>query len=149
MFKKTAFLYFSAEDLIEIFANFYTEEYGTKKMREILEKVCYSPKLLKFIDMLRTQRLSPGRDGFITIVNTIPYFLFSKGETLCVGTLIAIQKWIIETKDDGFRLSDEQIHQIVLETIFKAEKTKMHLSGRNFFDIYYSKLDTIIKASFS
>lgn len=139
---------FRAEELIAIFIDFFIEEYGAKKSREIVDKIYYSPKILKFINTLRTDKLSPGTDGFINIVNSIPYFLFSKGETLCMGALVAIQKWLNESADDTFRISDEHIHNFVTETIFKADKTKIHLSGSNFFDKYYKRIENIINENF-
>lgn len=144
MLNKSHLQLFTTEQLIAIFIDFYIEEYGAKKARKIAEKVYYSPKILKFIDKLRNENLSPGTDGFITITNTVPYFLFSKGETLCMGTLVAIQKWINETTLDINQLNDDQIHNIVTNTILKAAGTKTNVSGEHFFDKYYRKLEEII-----
>lgn len=144
MFKESHFSLFTYEQLIAIFIDFYIEEYGAKKARKILDKVNYSPKILRFIGKLRNENLHPGIDGFITITNTVPYFLFSKGETLCMGTLIAIQKWLNESVLDINQLNDNQIHKIVTGTILKSAGTKTNINGEHFFDRYYRKLEEII-----
>jgi hypothetical protein len=144
MLKKSHLELFTTEQLIAIFIDFYIEEYGAKKARKIVDKVYYSPKILKFIDKLRNENLSPGIDGFITITNTVPYFLFSKGETLCMGSLVAIQKWLNDSVLDILKLNDDQIHNIVTGTIFKAAGTKTNINGEHFFDKYYRKLEELI-----
>jgi hypothetical protein len=125
---------------------FYQHEYGNKKGFQALGKIESSQRIQKFITRLRVEKLSPGEDGFIIIINSIPYFFFSKGETTCYGALYAIKKWIDQSLFDTFQLSEQQIKDVIIATIFRTEKTKTHISGKpNFFDNYYTILESIIE----
>lgn len=129
-----------AAQLSAAFIELYAAEYGMKKAEVIYNKVRFSSKMAKYIDHLKTQKLDPGVDGFLAILNSIPYFIFSKGETLCMGALIAINKWLEVVEYTPFMPSEERLHQIVRATILKTEATKMHISGSNFFDKYFALL---------
>ena len=82
------------------------------------------------------------------MVNSIPYFLFSKGETLGYGALFAIQSWIALSSNDVFQLDSDIIHRIIIETIFLAKSTKYDLSGKpTFFDKYSNLLENLLNNS--
>ena len=134
-----------SEDLILYYFGLYNQEYGNKKGLEILSKIQLSKKVHEFITRLRMEELSPGDDGFITVVNSIPYFLFSRAETLGYGALFAIQQWVEQSSNDTFQLNKNTIHRIVVETIFRAERTKVNLSGNlTFFHKYFSLLEHVL-----
>lgn len=141
-------IFFSSEDLIVLYLGLYNQEYGNKKGVEILSKIQSSNKISEFITRLRIEKLSPGNDGFITIVNSIPYFLFSKGETLGYGSLFAIQQWIEQSSNDTFQLDKNTIHRIIVETIYRALRTKINLSGTpTFFNKYFDLLENLLNNS--
>lgn len=132
---------FCSEDLILFYLGLYNQEYGNKKGLEILSKIDSSKRVHEFITKLRVEELSPGDFGFITVVNSLPYFFFSKGETLGYGAIFAIQQWITESSNDMFQLDDSTIHRIIVETILRAESTKVNLSGNiTFFHKYFNIL---------
>ena len=109
MFQREDLRFFTPEDMIIFFLGLYNKEYGDAKGLEVISKVINSNKIQNFINRLRSERLNPGEDGFITVVNSIPYFLFSKSETLGYGTLCAIHKWLQESSNDDFQLSNKVI----------------------------------------
>jgi hypothetical protein len=147
--RRDQFIFFPPEDLIILYLGLYNQEYGNKKGLEVLSKIQFSNKTQEFIAKLRYEKLNPGVDGFINLVNTIPYFLFSKGETLCYGTLVAIHQWIEQSSEDAFKIRYDIIHSIVVETIFKSEKTKFHISNKiTFFEKYYLLLEEVLNKSF-
>lgn len=148
MINKSQLIFFSPEDLIVLYLGFYNQEYGNKKGSDILSKIESSKKVKEFITKLRIENLTPGDDGFITVVNSIPYFLFSKGETLGYGTLYAIKLWIDQSSNDSFKLSYDAIHNIVVETIFRADRTKIHVSSNlSFFEKYFLLLRKVLENS--
>jgi len=142
MLKRPQFYEFSSENLIALYLGFYNQEFGNKKSLEIINKIDSSKQVKNFIEKLRSEKLNPGVDGFISVVNASPYFLFSKGETLCYGSLYALKKWLGISATDLIRIPDTTIQNIVIETIFKADKTKLHLSSKlSFFEKYYKLLE--------
>lgn len=148
MMNRKQIIFFSFDELIKLYLGLYFQEYGKKKGVEVISKIQTSKKIQVFITRIRIEKLNPGDAGFITMVNSIPYFLFSKGETLGAGALLSIQQWIDQTSMDTFKLNDSTIHSMIVETIFRAEKTKVNLSGNlTFFDKYYSVLDNAFKNS--
>ncbi|MEP6466269.1 MAG: hypothetical protein ABJB05_08185 [Parafilimonas sp.] len=145
---KNQLILFSPEDLIIIFLGLYNQEYGNKKGVGIVTKIQSSKRIRDFIIKLRTEKLSPGYDGFITIVNSLPYFFFSKGETLGYGALFAIRQWIEQSYKDEFKLDYFTLNKIVVETIFRAEKTTINISGNlTFFDKYFDHLEKVLENS--
>ena len=82
MISKSQLVFFSPDELIIFYIGLFNKEYGNKKGEEVITKIIFSKKIKNFIHKLRFERLTPGEEGFITTVNTIPYFLFSKAETL-------------------------------------------------------------------
>lgn len=136
--------HFSPEDLILLYIGLYNQDFGNQKGLEILNKVNSSTKISEFVNKLLLEKLSPGKKGFITIVNSAPYFFFSKGETLAYGALFAIQQWLEKSSSDSNQLSTAEVYEIILDTIYSASKTKINLSGKlSFFEKYFNLLESI------
>ncbi|MGI6677864.1 MAG: hypothetical protein ACOX2Q_01955 [Dehalobacterium sp.] len=132
---------FTPDDLITIFIGLYNKMYGDQAGIKILQKVVSSPKIKKFTTRALSNNLDPGNAGFITIINSIPYFFISKGETLCCASLWAIKAWMESTLK-----SEQRVKEIVISTILKAEGTKINISGNpTFFDNFYAALDFTFK----
>ncbi len=149
MINRGVLIIFAPEELIVLYLGLYNQEYGNKKGLEIVSKIKSSKKIQEFITRLRIEKLPPADDGFITIVNSIPYFFFSKGETLGYGALFAIREWMEQSSNDSIQLNYRTLHNVVVETIFRAEKTKVNLSGNlTFFNKYYNLLEEVAKVNF-
>lgn len=125
--------------IINHFLLFYADKFGVNKSIEIAMKIDKSKKIKRMIRKIRDGHLNPGDEGVITEVNSIPYFFFSKAETLAVGSIYTIKRWLIESQNDNWRLSYDLTRNCVVGSIFKAEKTKAHVGGNipNFFPLFY------------
>ena len=64
----------SPDEILQIIIGFYFVEYGEKKTGEILDKLKSSPQVNAFNDKLRREKLSPGKEGFLSLINSMPYF---------------------------------------------------------------------------
>ena len=135
----------SPKVLFETYIYCYSEMYDSKKSAEVFYKIDSSNKVLKFIQQLLATKSIPQEHHFITIVNSIPYFLFSKAETLGLGALLGIQKWAENTGNNSpeFHMV---IRDLMISTIRQAQKTKINLSDNYcFFDKYFISISILYR----
>ena len=141
MFHKADFNFFSIEDLFLAYSGLYADEHGMKKVKEIEAKVEDSRNMHNLVFNTIHGRDIPPVDDFLAILNTVPYFIFSKAETACLGALIAMRGCIYGINPN---LADERSgkwHEMTVDTIYKCHGQKV--SSNSFFDNYYRQLEKL------
>ncbi len=71
----------------------YAYEFGERKFNEVCSKIESSKKVASLLEASMIQRKPVGGLGFLSRVNEIPYFFFSRGQTQLVATLLVIRMW--------------------------------------------------------
>ena len=111
----------SFKDLLEHTYSSYAREFGERKLKKIIYKVGTSKKVEGFISESKFNRVPPHFDYIIQMLNEIPYFIFSRGQTLVVGAMLALQKWDEEVNMDNSILSEEELRQRALYLITESK----------------------------
>lgn len=93
------------DTLTNIFLTQYIHDFGEKKAKEVISKVQKSEKVQGHIRYLIQTDQPPTDVSIGSVLHTIPFFILSKPETLCLGGLVFINLWkekIVDTYDGPF-----------------------------------------------
>lgn len=142
-------LHFSPDALTEIYLEQYKYEFGEKKLREVIEKIEYSPKVNDFITTLIQRNFNPKAKEIEILMNTISYFMFSKEETLCLGGLATIVLWQnkriiyngVQNEEENNEF-ENKVTQICVSLISNCSQNKYNKSN-NFFQRFIKKINII------
>jgi hypothetical protein len=130
------------DEVINTYFEVYMKALGDKKFKEVFTKVQTSEKILNLIGRLRREKLSLGDKGLISYLNSVPYFLISKAETVAAGSLITVVLYLEYSKNDTFQLPIDDLHKSIRKTIIQLEATKLNLGGKpTLFDRYFKEVE--------
>jgi len=135
-------LKFHVERLTEIFLQRVYTEYGSLKLREINAKITQSRKVLNYLETVGANFYRPTSKGILSVLNNIPYFMFSKGETLCVGGLLILQLWNVEFNQDFPILTDEEVTAVCANLILECYKIKLQKAD-SLFSRFFTEIREI------
>ncbi|MFA6057875.1 MAG: hypothetical protein WC756_06740 [Taibaiella sp.] len=130
---------FTPERLGELYMYLYQHEYGNKKLVEIAQKVSSNVKVDQYIQRLFLQQRLAGTYDFLLLMNEVPYFIFSKAETVCCGALMAFDRWCSYAEQ---YTEKSALQNIIISIIFKADSQKLHFK-QTFFDKFYKLIDDV------
>ena len=133
---------FSLEKLVDSFYNRFTEDYGMLKTEEIIKKINESAKINNYLTICIRQSLNPTKIGVISTLNNIPYFIFSKGETLCMAALFIVLKLENECFYPNVYSGEQITRDCAIEIIKYCEKIKLSKEN-SIFSRYYIDLKNI------
>lgn len=63
----------------------------------------------------------------LAILNEIPFFIFSRAETLSTGAILILIWWVAEVNDTFELYSDEELKEIAIEIIKSCNKLKIKI----------------------
>jgi hypothetical protein len=132
------------EVLPMLFLEQYQFEFGEKKSLEIAEKIQSSEKVFLYINQMLMAKLNPAPKDLILLMNSIPYFMFAKEETLCLGGLIVLSKWMSNTFDINnlYGSNAAAITKICADFIIECNENKYKKSN-NMFTRLFDKIGMI------
>ena len=90
---KEIMLMFTPEALSTQFMELYQYEYGERKIIEIIYNVENNEKIQQYLNNILNNDLKPTAKELEILMNTVSYFMFSKEETLCLGSLATFVLW--------------------------------------------------------
>lgn len=90
----------SYEEIIITYFRYYAKEFGERKAISVEEKIKTSNKIAKLIVEADAKRTYPDHLDILTCLNTIPFFIFSSGQTQALGALLALDSWKSNTRYD-------------------------------------------------
>lgn len=109
------------------FAKKFQIEFGMAKYKTISNKIRTSDKITNLINLSRQKKVTPNQKDYLHCLNTIVYFIFSKAETLALGSLIALERWNQECNKELY-LADEYELDFIAEGILReCAQTKLNL----------------------
>jgi len=118
---------YPAIDKIELFKESYIREYGERKYRKILDKVQSSKKIKRLIDKSIEMRFSPNKNDYLYCLNEIPFFLFSKPDTLAIGAVLSLELWHNTVNQDFYFLDEYDLEHVFEGIINDCENIKLKL----------------------
>lgn len=107
--------------LLEHAFSSFEKEFGERKLNKIKHNIITSNKVADFILKSRQKKYAPQNDYILQMLNEIPYFMFSRGQTLVAGALIALQKWNEEANENNILLSEEKLRERALYIITESK----------------------------
>lgn len=132
------------KDIFEIFLKRYVNDFGEVKAREVLMKVNSSKKINALLDKIYFANVTPTSMDIIATLNAISYFVFSKGETLCLGSLTTVRLWFESVDKDNSSTSAEMFSKLAADIIYGCNRTKFNRAD-NLFTRFYNDLESNIK----
>ncbi len=116
---------YSFIEKINLFKESFIKEYGERKYRQISSKIDNSKKIRNLIKHSQIKQQSPNKNDFLYLLNEVPYFIFSKADTLAMGAILAFELWHNSlNKSYSFLGEDELIH-VLEEIIESCDKIKL------------------------
>lgn len=132
--------------LSEEFVKQYIFEYGEKKFQKIVEVVQTSQKIKEYLNNVIASSVTPSAKGLQNLLNSHPYFLFAKEETICVGCLGVITRWegmyYIKTGSHYDGRYDELVTEVMVSVIDQCQSLK-YVQSDNFFKRFFKRLKEI------
>lgn len=133
--------------LFNAFLEVYAYDYGEKKVNEIGMKIRQTQHTEGYIVHIVQNFQKPTPKEILAVLNGVPFFLFSKAQTLCVGGLVIIYTWYGETRfgfevankyGDEFNFADD-VAKLMADFIVECSNLKLNI-GVNFFDMFWKKV---------
>lgn len=135
-------LRFNPERLVDIFGQQFLADFGLVKMKEIHEKTESSPKINNYLQQVGYNSYRPTHTGIISTLNTTTYFIFSKGETLCIGALFVLVNWNAQFNEDNTVLSENDVTKVAADIIKYCSEIKLS-QKENLFSRFFKEIEEI------
>lgn len=97
----------SYDEIFEFIIDSYIREFGERKFNSILNRVMTSNKISGMISTLKFNALPPGSKDFLYCLNSIPYFMFSSGQSQALAAILGLQRWNEEVNSHQYLLNEE------------------------------------------
>ncbi|MNK15587.1 hypothetical protein D3C87_337330 [compost metagenome] len=138
-------LKFNFEKLSDVFITRFIQELGMSKAEEIFEKVNSSNKVLSYLNEVGKNSYRPTYKGIISTLNTLPYFIFCKGETLCIAALTVLLNWQHQFDEDMIILSEDEITEVAADIINYCHSIKLDKRSSMFTRFFDDLLKITLK----
>jgi hypothetical protein len=112
------------DEFIEDYFETFAIEYGKRKFEKIYRKIQTSNKISNLIYLSNQRLVVPNKGDFLYSLNVIPFFTFSKAETLALGALLALERWNQECNKSLFLIDDDELKNIAIKILIDCKKLK-------------------------
>ncbi len=103
---------FDYQSAIESYTTDFQTKFGRQKFDKIHRKIQTSKKVSSLIYLSGQQMLVPNEKDILYCLNEIPYFIFSKADTLAIGGLLSLQRWNTECNSKYHLANSERLLNI-------------------------------------
>jgi len=111
----------SFDELVEHTYSSFAREFGERKLKKVMNKVLTSRKVERFIRESKLRKIPPHNNYIIQMLNEIPFFIFSRGQTVVVGAMVALQKWNEQANKTTYMLSEGELKQRAVYIITESK----------------------------
>jgi hypothetical protein len=115
--------YLSYETILEQVFSSYIKEFGERKFNSILDKIKNSNKIQRLINLSIEKQSPPGSMDFLYLMNEIPFFIFSRGQTQAVGALVALMRWNQDVNSTHLLLTEEGLKIRAIKILEESKAT--------------------------
>lgn len=81
------------QEVLEYAISNFIKEFGERKFNRIISKINSSSKVSNYLINLKLNNKAPGQNDILYLLNEIPFFIFSRGQTIVIGALYILEKW--------------------------------------------------------
>jgi hypothetical protein len=127
------------ESILKLFSDQYAYANGELKVKEVFQKVETSKKIDHYLSGLSNNNIKPTCKAVQILLNTIPYFIFSKAETLCLGGLQILFRWQMQNVEGIEDIGLTQNSRISAELILACSSAKVH-TGLDVFSRFFDEI---------
>lgn len=114
-------------ELVSDYCQEYQMEFGKRKFEKIYQKIQTSNNISKLLFEAKQKRVVPNKNNFIYSINAIPYFIFSKADTIALGALLALERWNNECNKVIVFADKELLKKIASQILEDCSKLKLNL----------------------
>jgi hypothetical protein len=129
---------FSPEKIFSEITQQYIIENGNEKFDQLSNIIRYSITVRDYVDMLIKNSKRPRVEDLQKIVNSHRFFLWSKEETVCIGSLEIVIRWADEKKDLNYE-EIEILKVLMINVIDECSRLKYN-KVENFFKRFYRRM---------
>lgn len=115
--------YYEYKNVVDSYALTYIKEFGERKAKAINEKVMTSNKISGLISKSKHERIPISARTYLYTLNSIPYFVFSRGQTQALAALLSLDRWHIEVNKDLKLLGPSQLLFLANSVIKDSQAT--------------------------
>lgn len=115
------------KEILNNYISDYVREFGQRKFKKICDKITQSSKLSGFNNVTIQKGHAPNHMDIYYVVNGVPYFMICKAETLCIGCLLALDRWNLEANENYIYMDEFQLSVVAQKVIKQALKTKVRI----------------------
>lgn len=115
--------FYEYKSIVDAYALKYIKEFGERKAKVINEKIMTSNKLSGLISKSRYERIPISSKTYLYTLNSIPYFVFSRGQTQALAALLSLDRWHVEVNRDLKLLNSGQLLALAKSIIRECEVT--------------------------
>lgn len=112
--------FLSYDQIVLVYTGTYAKIYGQAKVTSVFERVVTSNKISGLISRSKFSRRAITPLDILHTLNSIPYFMFAKPETLSYAGLMVMARWKKEVNEDLFLLDDFELKTDATILIEKA-----------------------------
>jgi len=112
---------------ISLFRFAFIREYGERKYRKVYSKVYSSNKIRNLVYQSQHKQLPPNKNDFLYCLNEIPYFIFSRADTLAMGAILALELWQTSVNQGYLFLDENKLKNLFEDIISDCDKTIIRL----------------------
>ena len=110
-------------EILDYVFSSYIREFGERKFKIVFEKIMTSNKMSGLISTAKYQGVAPDSKDILYCLNEITYFIFCKGQTQAVASLIALERWNEEVNSQQYLLSDQGLRLRAVNIIEESKIT--------------------------
>ena len=114
-------------ELVSDYCQEYQTEFGKRKFEKIYQKIQTSNKISKLIFEAKQKRVVPNKNDYLYSLNEVPYFIFSKADTLALGALLAQERWNNECNKVIVFADQELLKKTACQILEDCSKIKLNL----------------------
>jgi len=112
------------EELLEDYLETFAIEFGKRKYEKVFRKVQTSSKISNLIYLSNQKMIVPNKNDFLYSLNEIPFFIFSKAETLALGGLLGLERWNQECNSRLYLADNKTLKEIAINILNDCKKLK-------------------------
>lgn len=111
-------------DRIERFKSLYITSFGVRKFEKISSIISNSNNVNKLIALSDEKKQAPLSLDYIYSISSIPYFIFSRGDTKALGAILAFEKWMKLSNKD-FYYTNRDLNITLDAILFECSKLRL------------------------
>jgi hypothetical protein len=134
----------SCKSIYELYVTRYIMEFGEMKTIKVSQEIESNHKIKSYVDSFLLKNTLPNYIDIIAVLNLSPYFLLSKGETLCLASLIILEYWNEVCNESSKNFASKEVTGIAISIIHQCSRLKYDRAD-NLFTRFYEDIEFHLK----